>query len=200
MTRLGVDELIAAVVGEPRRRDVVVDEAVELGVGQAPARRSGNRLSRIGWWQAASGAGTFQTSGRANRPECVICRPRYRSPSAFDPKCSRCARDELVAQRGDRLLGRGRQHQLVGIGAAIVADGHRFSAPHQLRAALAEIPPSAARQVARLSRRACRPTLPSAACRSDCPRERHRPRSAARARRRRRRCRRIRREMLERSR
>ena len=35
--------------------------------------------------------GRVFSSGRANRPECVNCRPTNRSASAFAPKCSRCA-------------------------------------------------------------------------------------------------------------
>ena len=36
MARLRIDELIPAVVREPRRRDVIVDQAIELGIGQHP--------------------------------------------------------------------------------------------------------------------------------------------------------------------
>src|SRR5437870_1815784 len=76
------------------------------------------------------------------RSQIIVCiRAEARSMSRY----------QLFTQRRNRRLRARRHQQLVRVGAAVVADGHRFSAPHQLGAARAEIPPAAVRQVARLA-------------------------------------------------
>jgi hypothetical protein len=58
--------------------------------------------------------------------------------------------DELVAQRGDRGQGPGRDHQLIRVRAAVRAHGDGLAAPDQLRAAFTEVAPAARGEVARL--------------------------------------------------
>ena len=65
--------------------------------------------------------------------------------------------DELVAQRTDRPLRALVEHQLIGIGPAVVAHGNRLAAPHQLGAALSEVAPAAAREIAGLAIRGAVP-------------------------------------------
>ena len=171
MARLHVDELKAAAVREaPRPR-----RSRRPG---ARARRRSARGRRPGTAdREADGARgerrrPFQTSGRAKRPECVSCSPRYRSASAFAPNRSRCA--SISSSRSaaiDRWVA-GRQQQLIRIRAAVVPHRDRLAAPHQLCAADAEVPPPPAGQVARLAVAACRPTLPWEGCRSGCRRAR----------------------------
>ena len=98
-------------------------------------------------------------------------------------------RAEALAVRGDERLAQRRRSpaasaasstQLIGIGAAVVLHGDRLAAPDQLRAAeRRNALPAPARQVARLAVGACRPSLPSAGCRTGCRRGRRRARTAA---------------------
>src|SRR6476646_10658424 len=62
------------------------------------------------------------------------------------PETLAMRRNQLVTQRRDPLLRGVREQQLVGVRTAVVANGHRFSAPDELRAARPEVPPSSARQ------------------------------------------------------
>ena len=150
---LGVDEAEAGITRQPRRRDEVVDQAIQPSSSNTRTP-PGKRRSRIGFGHAAIGAGRSNTRA-ARSAQCVNEGRRRGSPSAFGPKRSRC-RDQLLSQRGDRRL-RSRVHQrLMGIGAAIPSDGDRFPTPHQLGTADAEVPPAAARVSSVGSRRASR--------------------------------------------
>ena len=81
--------------------------------------------------------------------------------------------DQLLAQtRRSPAACRGVEQQLMRVRAAVVADGHRFAAPDQLGAAAAEVAASGAASARWARRRACRPILPSAGCRTDCRRGR----------------------------
>ena len=105
----------------------------------------------------------------------------YRSSVALSRSWPACAassssRSSPISRDGGR-----RQHQLMRIGAPLGPHGHRFAAPDQLGAALAEVAPAPARQVARARRRSCRPSLPSAGSRSGCRCVRRRSRTGRRA-------------------
>ena len=67
------------------------------------------------------------------------------------PKSLAMRRHQRLAQARDRRLRRRRQHQLMRIGAAVLADRDGFASPHQFCAADAEIPPSASCQVGRFA-------------------------------------------------
>ena len=129
---------------------------------------SAKRGSRIGCSYAVSGAGRSCASGFEKRPECVSCRPTTRSRSASDPNRCAVGGDELLPQSGQRALGAFGDQQLVRARASVVADGDRFATPDQLGAALAEMPPAPARQLARLAIRRAVPALHRQARRSDC--------------------------------
>jgi hypothetical protein len=59
--------------------------------------------------------------------------------------------DQLLAQPRDRRERALIEHQLVRIGATVVANGDGFTTPNQLRAALAEVLPAPDGQLARLA-------------------------------------------------
>src|SRR5262245_22787495 len=82
--------------------------------------------------------------------------PRMRELQADEQVVARPA--SLFVRRGQNLsqlfeIGRRvvRRHQLVGIRAPVVTDGHRFASPNQFRPALAEIFPAADCQIGRLA-------------------------------------------------
>ena len=84
--------------------------------------------------------------GREKRPECVSCRPTSRS--SVVPKRSRCASTSVWRSAVEVADGVLADDQLVGVGAAVLADGDGFAAPDQLGAAQAEVVPAPSGQLA----------------------------------------------------
>ena len=106
------------------------------------------------------------SSGRANRPEWVSCRPMTRS--SVRPWCSTCASTSCGAvRRGLGVLVR-RDRKLARVRAPVVADRDGLAAPDELRPGLRRSVPSAGGPGRWEGRRPCRPTPPWAAPRTGC--------------------------------
>ena len=89
--------------------------------------------------------GSVAPVGRDHRPEWVSCRPMT-SPSSFAcaATCASTSSARSAAEVGDR---RRVDHELPRVGAPVVGHRDRFTAPHELRSALAEAAPPPAHQV-----------------------------------------------------
>ena len=151
VARLDVDEAEAGVARQPRRGDEVVDQAIELVVLEhAHAVRKAAIEHRIARTRRAAPGDRRRRAARS-APSASAAGRRTDRASAFAPNRSRCA--ATSSSRSAAIAGwvARRHQQLMRIGAAVVADRDRFPAPHQLRAADAEIAPAPARQIARLA-------------------------------------------------
>ena len=137
----------------------------------AAARRRGKRRSSSGCAIGRERLGPLVRSGRAKRPECVSCRPTTRSSSAS----RRSARDAPSTSASRSRASAGcvsARRSPAGSGLARPSWRTATASPPQISFAPldAEVLPAPTRQVARLAVAACRPSLPSAGCRSGCRR------------------------------
>ena len=158
VTRLRVDELKAAGLSQPGRGNVVVDDALNLIVRQH-AHATGE--SPVENWMMAGGERCrfVPHIGPREAPRVRNLQAQIQIAIGVRIRSVAVSRNQLVTKAGDGRLRRGRQHQLIRIGAAVVANGNGFATPHQLRAADAEVPPSPAGQLARLAARRAVPAF-----------------------------------------
>ena len=176
---LHVHELEPGPLREHGGPHVVVGQAVEVLVGQDPhaageapvedrVGEGDERLRPVPGARArvAAGVGDLQAHHEVVRGALAEARL--------------VGRDEVVAQARQRLPGRGVDHELAGVGAAVVAHGGRLAAPDELGAGEAEVPASGGASARWGGRPPCRPSPPSAGCRSGCPRAGRRPRAGGR--------------------
>ena len=147
---LHVHELEAGPLREDRGAHVVLGQAVEVLVGQDPhAAGEAPVEDRVGEGDERLRPVPGVRAGVAARVGDL--QAHHEVVRGALPEARLVGRDEVVAQAGQRLPGRGADHELAGVGAAVVAHGGRLAAPDELRAGEAEVPPAAAGQLGRVA-------------------------------------------------
>ena len=147
---LDVDESEPGFSGQRCGRDEVVDHAADLIVGQH-ADRTRKPAIEDGVRHGGQRLGTLVPVGLRKTARVGQLKPDVEIGVRTGAEPLDVGRDQLLAQPRDGRKGSGGQHQLVRVGASIVANGDRLAAPDQLRAALAEVLPAADREIGRLA-------------------------------------------------
>ncbi len=146
VTGLDVDELIAGVVRQARGRDEVLDQPVQIVVRQhRDAGRHAAIQDRIRDGGERFGPIEDIRSRPAARMRQLQADEQIAVGVGAEPFTMRA--DQRFAQIGDRFVILRCQQQLIGIGAAVVPYRDGFPAPHQFRAAQAEVAPPPDRQL-----------------------------------------------------
>ena len=155
-------------------------EPVDLVVGHDRARRWETACRGPGCAYAASGSGAVRRRSAARTgPECVSCRPTIQVAVGVGAEALAMRGDQRLAQRR-RSPARVAGDSISWFGLARPSCRTATASPPQINFAplCAEMPPAPAGQLARLAVASCRPSLPSAGCRSGCRRARRRARTA----------------------
>ena len=150
MAVLHVHELEAGPLRENGGPHVVVGEAVEILVGQDPhAAGEAPVEDRVGEGDER----LRPIPGARARVAARVCdlQAHHEVVGGALAEARLVGRDEVVAQARQRLPGRGADHELAGVRAAVVAHRGRLAAPDELRAGEAEVPPAAAGQLGRVA-------------------------------------------------
>jgi hypothetical protein len=150
VTVLHVHELEPSPPREDGRAHEVIGQAVEVLVGQDPHRpREAPVKDRVGEgherFRTVPGIGAAIAAGMR---ELQAYHEVARSALA---EALLVGGDERLPQAGQGLPGRGADHELARVGAAVVAHGGRLPAPHELGAGEAEVPPAAVGQLGRVA-------------------------------------------------
>ena len=155
---LHVHELEAGALGQHRGPHVVLGQPVEVLVGQDPDA-GGEAPVEDGVGEGHERLRTVPGVGPAVAAGVGELQAHHEVVRGALPEALLVGGHEVVAQAGERLPGRGVDHELAGVGAAVVAHGRGLAAPDQLGAGEAEVPPAAAGQLGRVAVRRAVPAL-----------------------------------------
>ena len=142
MAMLEIDKLVAAIPGALRRDHVIVDQGADLAVGDE--RMVGRHMKLAVEYRVAIQNARLHAHlvvGLAKTPGVRQLQADHQT--GIVPHCFAVRSHQGVAQGGNAGLAGGGHSELVGIGAAVMAHRHRFTAPDHLGPGQAEITPAA---------------------------------------------------------